>query len=219
MRALRFARSFAFGLGLSAGLVGCPSQPALDNDCVYDPAVGNCFDVDSEFVFDDARIDASNTAALGLPAVDGACRDPVRGYIQRVSDGDTVEFAVDGGEVETVRFIGVDTPETYVDSGPPHCFGPEAKLFTEELAGHRAVLTFDRDCNDDYDRTLAYVWLGPLQNDLWQRQLVRRGFARQLTVAPNDAYADIIAADVATAQAEGVGLWSECVIPTVDGGM
>ncbi|GAB4196694.1 MAG: hypothetical protein OHK0013_04130 [Sandaracinaceae bacterium] len=210
MRSARHARVLvALGAPLFAlGLGACPSQPILGETCPYDPAVGNCFLPEYAFGFDDARVDGMDLASL--PAIGGACRDPVRGRVMRVVDGDTFDVAVDGGETERVRLIGVDTPETFVSMGNPHCYGADAKLFTEDLTGRRVALTFDRDCDDDNMRTLAYAWLGPRENDLWQRQLLRRGYARTLTIAPNDGMAPILAADEAIAQAEERGLWREC---------
>jgi endonuclease YncB( thermonuclease family) len=210
MRRRGHARAL-LGLGASAlgiTLGACPRQPILGQDCPYDPAVGNCFQAEYAFGFDDARVDGIDLASL--PAVGGACRDPVRGRVMRVVDGDTFDVAIDGGETERIRLIGVDTPETFVTMGNPHCYGADAKLFTEELTGRRVALSFDRDCDDDNGRTLAYAWLGPRENDLWQRQLLRRGYARTLTVAPNDGMAAMFAADEAIARAELRGLWREC---------
>jgi endonuclease YncB( thermonuclease family) len=214
MRRPHHDRSARAGLALAAPLLGialtaCPTQPILGEDCPYDPAVGNCFETDYAFSFDDARVDAMDLASL--PSVGGACRDPVRGRVMRVVDGDTFDVMVDGAAVaERVRLIGVDTPETYVTMGNPHCYGADAKLFSEELTGRRIALSFDRDCDDDNMRTLAYVWAGPRENDLWERQLLRRGYAHVLTVRPNDAMESTFVGDEAIARAELRGLWLEC---------
>ncbi|MBI5087957.1 MAG: nuclease, partial [Actinobacteria bacterium] len=45
--------------------------------------------------------------------------------IERVVDGDTVVADFDGRR-ETVRLIGIDTPETVKPDAPVECFGPEA---------------------------------------------------------------------------------------------
>lgn len=194
-----------------AALCGCPAQPVLDPPCPYDPVVGNCFHEGYRFAFDDGRV-----AAIDLPSLPGpssACRDPARATVTRVSDGDTIEVRVDGAtETERVRMIGVDTPETFVEMGYPHCYGADAKLFTQSLLGRRVALSFDRDCDDDFGRTLAYVWLGGRENDLWQRQLLRRGYARRFTVPPNDFFEDTFLGDEAIARAELRGQWRECRI-------
>ena len=42
-----------------------------------------------------------------------------------VSDGDTIRVDV-GGQVETLRLILIDTPETHDPNNPPECYGAEA---------------------------------------------------------------------------------------------
>jgi len=192
-------------------LAGCPAQPGLEEPCDYQPGTGNCFDEQRTFDFSDARVDAMDLAALPMPA--GPCRDPVRGRVVRVVDGDTMDVEIDGGTPgvpERIRLIGVDTPETYVSMGFPHCYGPDAKLFSEDLTGLRVALSFDRGCDDGNGRVLAYMWLGPGENDLWQRQLLRRGYARTLTVAPNDLLETTFIPDEAIARAESRGQWDAC---------
>src|SRR5688572_15108168 len=50
----------------------------------------------------------------------------------KVVDGDTVVVDIDG-QRQTVRLIGIDTPETVKPNSPVECFGPEASAFTEQL--------------------------------------------------------------------------------------
>ncbi len=208
--------ALALLLAASGALAGCPAQPALEQPCVYDPARGNCFDTDRDFVFDDARVDAMDLASL--PGGASSCRDPVRGRVSRVVDGDTIDVLVDGASApERIRFIGVDTPETYVTYGYPHCYGADAKFFTEQLTGRRIALSFDRGCLDPNGRTLAYVWLGPHEGDLWQRQLMQRGYAHALIIAPNDAYEATFYGDEAVARAGDRGMWLACRRPAAPG--
>jgi endonuclease YncB( thermonuclease family) len=205
MRAVRTLALTAVGVAAS----GCPYQPVIDEPCAYDPTVGNCFEANRTFNFDDTRVDAIDLASL--PQATSACRDPVRGTVTRVVDGDTFDVLVDGASAtERIRLIGVDTPETYVETGYPHCYGADAKLFTEELTGRRVALSFDRGCDDGNMRTLAYVWLGPRENDSWQRQLLRRGYAHELVIAPNDLLETTYLGDEAIAMAQMRGQWLEC---------
>ncbi|MBI2169080.1 MAG: thermonuclease family protein [Actinobacteria bacterium] len=44
-------------------------------------------------------------------------------------DGDTLEVQY-AGRRDTVRLLGVDTPETVHPDRPVECFGPEASAFT-----------------------------------------------------------------------------------------
>src|ERR1044072_174154 len=58
-----------------------------------------------------------------------ACADAL---VTRGVDGDTIEAGI-GDEVEDVRLIGVDTPETVKPGTPVQCFGPQASHFTHDL--------------------------------------------------------------------------------------
>src|SRR5918997_1393831 len=59
-----------------------------------------------------------------------------RGRIVDVVDGDTVKVRL-GGEVETVRLLGIDTPETRRPGAPVECGGPEATSAMLALAFSR----------------------------------------------------------------------------------
>ena len=76
-----------------------------------------------------------------------------------VTDGDTVVVRLESGEVERVRYIGVDTPES--TSQPVECFGQRAAAANRRLVGGRAVsLEPGVERRDDYGRLLAYVRRG-----------------------------------------------------------
>ncbi len=74
----------------------------------------------------------------------------------RAVDGDTIKL--DTGE--TVRLIGVDTPESVHPFKPVEYFAVEAKNFTQSLVVGRMVrLEYDQTRRDRYGRLLAYVYL------------------------------------------------------------
>jgi micrococcal nuclease len=130
--------------------------------------------------------------------------------VDHVVDGDTIEVVV-GGHHERVRLIGIDTPEVYVERGPPDCYGPEASAFTKRLLPPGTAVRLERDVvgRDDYRRLLAYVYLvtdGRMVNEL----LVDGGYAQPLTIRPNDTYAARFVAGARTAEAAGLGLWGAC---------
>jgi micrococcal nuclease len=130
--------------------------------------------------------------------------------VDHVVDGDTVEVAV-GGHRERVRLIGVDTPEVFVERGPPECYGPEASAFTKHLLPSGTAVRLERDVvgRDDYGRLLAYVYLvadGRMINE----ELIDGGYARPLTIAPNAAFAARFVAGATAAEAAGLGLWGAC---------
>jgi micrococcal nuclease len=127
--------------------------------------------------------------------------------VLRVVDGDTIEVSV-AGEEEDVRYIGVDTPESVAPGQPVQCFGRRASTFNERLvAGRKVRLRFDRERRDSYGRLLAYVYAG---RRMVNAELVRRGYARTLTIAPNDSHAARLARLERAAGRAGRGLWGRC---------
>lgn len=152
-------------------------------------------------------------AALLLLRPWEATREPSPGpasahaWVSRVVDGDTIEVRLDGG-TEDVRYIGVDTPETVKPGAPVECFGPEASRFNHRLVeGQRVRLVFGVERRDAYGRLLSYVYLG---RRFVNAELVRRGFGRTLTIAPNDRFAERFKRLEIAAGRAGRGLWGAC---------
>jgi micrococcal nuclease len=134
------------------------------------------------------------------------------GRVVRAVDGDTLEVAIDGGPTETVRVIGVDTPETVKPDTPVQCFGPRASAFEHRrVEGRRVRLLVGVEPRDVYGRLLAYVWvLGPPRAFFLETELLRRGLARTLTFHPNDRFAHNFEALEQKTAAAGKGLWNAC---------
>src|SRR4051812_49215823 len=111
----------------------------------------------------DRRDDASTTGAR----------------VVRVIDGDTIAVSVDGGREQSVRLLGIDTPETHRPGTPIECGGPEASANLKALAppGTRVALEPDpgQDRVDRYGRLLAYVRLP--SGTLAEEDLLRAGWA------------------------------------------
>jgi len=129
--------------------------------------------------------------------------------VTRVVDGDTVEVDY-GGETETVRYIGVDTPESVKPDTPVQCYALAASHFNERLVeGERVRLDFDAERRDVYGRLLAYVHRG---DTFVNAELVRRGYARTLTIEPNDRFAGLLDRLEQAAANAGRGLWGTCEV-------
>jgi micrococcal nuclease len=138
--------------------------------------------------------------------------------VTRVVDGDTFEAQV-AGDVQDIRLIGIDTPETVKPDTPVQCFGPQASRFTHRLLeGRRVLLVFGAERRDVYGRLLAYVHLRPAgrgaggapRSGFVNAMLVRRGLARSLTIPPNDRFAPLFRRLEARAAGAGRGLWGAC---------
>ena len=131
-----------------------------------------------------------------------------RATVTRVVDGDTAHVSLRGRDV-TIRFIGVDTPETVAPGQPIECYGPEASHFTtQQLTGRTVRLQFDVERIDPYGRTLAYIWMP--DGSLFNQTLVRRGFATVATYPPDTRYVDRFERAQRAAKAANIGLWGAC---------
>lgn len=131
--------------------------------------------------------------------------------VTHVDDGDTIVVS-QSGISETVRFIGMDTPEVKDPRKPVQCYGPEASAKTKSLlTGKKVRLDPDPlgDNRDKYHRLLRYVYLpdGTFVNEL----LVRQGYAFAYVVFPFSKM-DQFKTDMAQAEAEGKGLWGKCSV-------
>jgi micrococcal nuclease len=109
----------------------------------------------------------------------------------------------------TIRFIGVDTPETVAPGQPVECYGPEASRFaTGALTGKRIRLEFDVERIDPYGRTLAYLWMP--DGSMFNETLVRDGFATVATYPPDTRYVHRFEEAQRHAMASSRGLWGTC---------
>ena len=145
------------------------------------------------------------TSLFGIPPA------AARAEIQRVVDGDTVVVVFEGGRTESVRLIGIDTPEKLGGHLPAECFGAEASAFTSVLLppGTPVLLTGGAETRDVYDRLLAYVHRAA-DGLLVNMALAREGYADALPIPPNNDYAAQFAGAVDAARAEDLGLWAAC---------
>src|SRR5579862_2677792 len=88
--------------------------------------------------------------------------DPGLYTVDHYVDGDTIAVNMNGA-VETIRFIGVDTPETHKPNTPVQCYGPDAAAYTKARIsqfGKVRLQADSRDTNRDrYGRLLRYVYL------------------------------------------------------------
>ena len=124
-----------------------------------------------------------------------------------VSDGDTIDVDL-GGNTESVRLLGIDTPETHHPTKPIECYGPEAADYTRRrLLGRAVELESDVESHDIYDRRLAYV---TIDGERFDDELLRLGYARLLVIPPNELHARaMLDAELEARRAER-GLWGAC---------
>lgn len=146
----------------------------------------------------------------GCTRTAAAPTDPGAATVVEVVDGDTVVVDL-AGRRETLRLIGIDTPETVDPDQPPECWGAEASAHTKALlpAGTAVRLTRDVEARDRYDRLLVYV--ERTEDGLFVNlDLVAGGWADDYPFPPNVAHQREFALAVSQARAEGLGLWGTC---------
>ena len=130
--------------------------------------------------------------------------------VTKVIDGDTIE--IEGGE--KVRYIGIDAAEVYPT---PQCFSDESLAKNRELVLGKVVrLEKDVSETDKYGRLLRYVFVespstGSGQTSLFVNDcFVRSGYAKVMTVLPDDKYKDQFLESEKYAEENNLGLWSKC---------
>ncbi len=128
--------------------------------------------------------------------------DPTATYtvtVDSVTDGDTVDVTFADGSTESVRVLGIDTPETASNSDAElvhewegiedethlQSWADEATTFGQNQVGGKTVdLTFDTEepIRDVFGRLLGYVWHDAngdgSRDTLYNYQCVEQGYAR-----------------------------------------
>lgn len=129
--------------------------------------------------------------------------------VRSVVDGDTF-WADDGSQKGIkIRLIGVDAPESR-NTGQKKTgyYGQQSKEYlTKMLVNKRIRLEYDVGKKDQYDRTLAYVYLA--DGTFVNAELVKEGYAMVMTVPPNVQYAEKFVILERRARKNNRGLWDK----------
>ena len=127
--------------------------------------------------------------------------------VDRVVDGDTFVTYING-EKTRIRMIGVDTPESvHPDESKNTKWGKKiSKWVKKQLTGKKVKLKYDKDKYDQYGRTLAYVYLG---KTMFNKTLLKKGYARAVYYAPNGKYRKAFNKLQATAKKKKKGFWKD----------
>ena len=134
--------------------------------------------------------------------------------VLRVIDGDTIEVLINNKE-DTVRLIGIDSPETLDSRKPVQCFGKEASNKAKEmLSGKTIRLEPDttQSNRDKYGRLLRYVFLNNLN---FNKFMISEGFVHEYTYQNNPyKHMEEFKNAERIAREEKKGLWKENVCKT-----
>ncbi len=150
------------------------------------------------------------TGYVIVRAFSGPSIDESESYqVTEVKDGDTFNVKI-GRHIETIRMLGIDTPETVDPRKSVQCYGKEASDETKSLLQGKTVrlkLNPDREEKDKYGRYLAYVFL----DDVFvNRFLLQEGYAREYTFGTPYMYQKEFRGIEKQAKDLQKGLWAAC---------
>jgi endonuclease YncB( thermonuclease family) len=148
---------------------------------------------------------------LGLLQTSTAQAAPKPGVLTDVADGDTVKLEFPKGHEESVRLIGIDTPELAHFGGPEECGAARATAALERFLGRKVRLRrdFSQDARDRYGRLLRYLELARGGKDIGRSQLAR-GLAEVFVYEDPFARLAVYERAADAARDAGLGVWSAC---------
>ena len=128
--------------------------------------------------------------------------------VVKVVDGDTLKIDMNGKE-ETLRLIGINTPETVDPRKPVECFGKEASNEAKKLLTGKKVRV-EKDPTqaerDKYQRLLAYVY--GEDGLFFNKYTIEQGYAYEYTYDVPYKYQDEFKTAQRTAETAKRGLWA-----------
>ncbi|MFC6735686.1 lamin tail domain-containing protein [Halolamina salina] len=186
---------------------------------------------------------ATPSTAIDAPPSATPKPDGVEVEVIDVVDGDTIDVRYLNGSEDTVRLLGVDTPEVHAETDPAEFPGvPETEAgrnclrewgerasqhAKDELIGETVTLSFDENepRRGYYGRLLAYVHV---DGDSFNYGLLTRGLARRYD-SSNFQYRERYGTAEGIARGTDAGIWGACAtddpqtatetpIPIADGG-
>jgi endonuclease YncB( thermonuclease family) len=122
-----------------------------------------------------------------------------RGTVTQIIDGDTIYILLEDGKTYSVRYIGIDAPES------------EGRYFTESFTANsdlvlqkEVILIKDVSETDQFDRLLRYVIVGDV---FVNQELVKKGFAKAISYPPDISCADTFSLAENEARGGQMGMW------------
>lgn len=160
------------------------------------------------------------STGVSKPSVEGVKTqsepsDTTTATVVKVVDGDTLSVNLDGKK-QTIRIIGIDTPETVDPRKSVQCFGVAASNRAKELlSGQTVQLESDpsQENTDKYGRLLRFVWLKGQDYGL---KTIADGYAHEYTYDVPYKYQKAYKQAQTDAMNAKRGLWADnaCSEPT-----
>lgn len=128
--------------------------------------------------------------------------------VERVVDGDTFITEIDGQRTR-VRALCIDSPESVApeDTGKTNTEeGHEASIRAKELLeGQNIYLEYDEEIKDQFDRTLAYVYLE--DGTCFEKIMISEGLVKVVKFEPNVKYVEEFYKLQDEARKNKIGFW------------
>ena len=174
-------------------------------------AVAGSSPVEEPNVLEDTQI--SETVSSQPAEQETAAQVPVVKFysVIKVVDGDTLAIEMNG-QSQTIRLIGIDTPETVHPSKPVECFGVEASNYAKAvLTGAQVSIETDatQSTYDRYNRLLAYIILEDGTN--FNKLMIEEGYGYEYTYSLPYKYQSEFQLAQRQAQTNKRGLWADGV--------
>lgn len=160
------------------------------------------------------EISPTNVEISNLPT-ENISEDKTLYSVVKVIDGDTVVVSIDGKN-ETLRLIGIDTPEMVDPRKPVQCFAKEASEKAKNtLTGQKVRLESDQTQGDKdrYNRLLRYIYLA--DGTSFNKMMIEQGFAHEYTYNLPYKYRDEYITAEKNANTNNLGLWAPDACPIV----
>lgn len=187
-----------FGSLFASIATATPIVPSTTDDTAGDAAV----------IEDTVPVDETVASDTEDGVVEENVSSRVSATVISVVDGDTVKVDI-AGVRETLRIIGINTPETVDPRKPVECFGKEASAKAKELLSNQTI-ELEADATqgerDKYGRLLRYVFL-PNGSD-FGKTMISSGLAYEYTYSKPYKYQQEYKAAQADAETSERGLWA-----------
>lgn len=136
--------------------------------------------------------------------------------IVKVVDGDTVKVDLDG-QIETIRLVSVDAPESVAPGQPVGCLGKESARFLKNLLLNQSTLYLQKDQTqsdrDRYGRLLRFVFLSDGRDAGLELLKVGLAAAKLYSRQPHQHWSVYQEAEMG-AKNQRLGIWDEEKCPT-----
>lgn len=199
MKIAKLLGAIMFGSLFASIATATPIVPSVADDTADDAVV----------IEDTMPVEEAVTSDTEASTADDEDSSRVNATVVSVVDGDTVKVDI-AGVRETLRIIGINTPETVDPRKPVECFGREASAMAKDLLSNQTI-ELEADATqgerDKYGRLLRYVFL-PDGSD-FGKTMISSGLAHEYTYSKPYVYQQEYQAAQADAEANERGLWAD----------